>query len=359
MEVRPQMRRPLAAVVILAALVLVCWRTWARPAYPPQPAKPEPDLANIRYGPHDRNILDLWKAKPDRKGGQTGLTPLVVFFHGGGFRMGDKSSVPGWLIARCQDAGISVASANYRLSQDAPYPAPMCDGARAIQFLRHRAAQFGLDPDRIAASGNSAGAGIALWVGFHDDLADPRSPDPVARQSTRLLCLGVDGAQTSYDPRFIHQLIGGRAHEHPALKWFYGLPHSELDTPKAHRLYEEASPITHVSAGDPPAILFYTEPDEPLPAGARDGQGIHHPRFGRALKASLDPLGIACILRHSQDFPEDDDPKERMYREMVDFFVSRFSQPTLATPRNANEALSLVTVPLHSVSESSLNGPHH
>jgi acetyl esterase/lipase len=319
MKARPQARRRLAALGIVAGLVAVCWQSWARPARLPQPPKPDPDLANIRYGPHDRNVLDIWKARS--RAGPAGPTPVVVFFHGGAFRLGDKSSVPGWLVAKCLDAGISVASVNYRLAPGAPFPAPMLDGARAIQFLRARAQAFGLDPRRIAASGSSAGAGIALWVGFHDDLADPRSPDPVARQSSRLTCLGVDSAQTSYDPRFIRALIGGRAHEHSALPAFYGLARSELDTPGAHALYEAASPINHASAGDPPVILFYSEPGGPLPPDAQPGQGIHHPRFGRALKARLDALGVECIVRHVNDFPEPDDPREAMFREMTAFFV--------------------------------------
>ncbi len=283
------------------------------------PIKPPPAHRNVRYGPHDRNVLDLWRAKP--KLGQAGGTPLVVFFHGGGFRQGDKASVPAELVVKCLSAGIAVASANYRLSQDVPYPAPMRDGARAIQYLRLHAEEFGIDPARIAASGSSAGAGIALWIGFHDDLADASSSDPVLRQSSRMACLGVDGAQTSYDPRFIKQVIGGRAHEHPALVPFYGLADSDLGTPRAHRLFEDASPIHHASAGDPPVVLFYSEPDDPLPAGARAGQGIHHPRFGAALKARLDPIGVECVVRHVKDLPARDDPEEAEFREMTAFFA--------------------------------------
>ena len=87
-----------------------------------------------------------------------------------------------------------------------PFPAPMLDGARAIQFLRLKAKELGIDPARIAACGNSAGAGIALWAGFHDDLADPGSADPVLR-GNRLAwpAWALSGAQTSYDPRFIKQ----------------------------------------------------------------------------------------------------------------------------------------------------------
>jgi acetyl esterase len=197
----------------------------------------------------------------------------------------------------------------------------MLDGARAIQYLRLHAKEFGIDPTRIGASGSSAGAGIALWVGFHDDLADPKSPDPVLRQSSRLTCLAVDGAQTSYDPRFIKRVIGGRAHEHPALRPFYGLADSDLGTPRAYRLFADASPIEHATPDDPPVILFYTEPDEPLPDDARPGQGIHHPRFGAALKAKLDPMRVECNVRHTDDFPARDDPDETMAREMTAFFM--------------------------------------
>jgi len=200
----------------------------------------------------------------------------------------------------------------------------MLDGARAIQFLRSQASDLGLDPSRFAASGSSAGAGIALWVGFHDDLADPASRDPVARQSSRVRCLGVDGAQTSYDPRFIKALIGGRAHEHSALRPFFGIKSdSDLDSAKTYRLYEDASPLNHASSDDPPVILFYKEPNKPLPPNTKPGAGIHHPRFGAALKIKLDQAGVECIVHHQNDYPSQADPYEAEYRDMVDFFVGR------------------------------------
>ena len=149
----------------------------------------DPDVENASYGPHERNVLDLWKAKPQRP------TPLVVHIHGGGFRAGDKSSLSPALLDLCLNAGISVATINYRLSQQAPYPAPMHDGARAIQFLRSKAKEWNLDARAIAATGGSAGAGISLWIGFHDDMADAKSADPVKRQSTRLSAMGVLAAQ--------------------------------------------------------------------------------------------------------------------------------------------------------------------
>ena len=322
MSVRPRSRRA-AVLVLLALLFMLGWRSWGRPFSLFDPAKPAPDEANLQYGPDERNVLDVWKAKPRPE--QTGPVPAVVFFHGGGFRSGDKSSIPAWLVIKCLDAGISVVSANYRLSQTAAFPAPMLDGVRTIQFVRYKATELGIDPGRIAASGSSAGAGIALWVGFHDDLADPKSSDPVARRSSRVCCLGVDGAQTSYDPRFIKSKIGGRAHEHSALRAFYGIKSdAELNTPSTHKLYEEASPLNFVTSDDPPAILFYAEPNAPLPPDAKPGQGIHHPRFGQALKSKLDPLGVECVLHHWNDYPKGEDPSEEMCRDMTRFFDRQF-----------------------------------
>jgi acetyl esterase/lipase len=315
-----------ATVVQAAAFAAACALAALGPPAPAQPeaAKPKPDVRDARYGPHERNVLDLWQAKSDRP------APLVVFIHGGGFRGGDKSNLAPALLRRCLEAGLSVAAINYRLSQHAPFPAPMRDGARAVQFLRAKAAGWNLDPKRFAATGGSAGAGISLWVAFHDDLADPDSADPVARQSTRLSCAAVQGAQSSYDPRWIKKTIGGRAHEHPALVPFYGLKPDELDTPKAHKLYEEASPINYATADDPPVFLFYAEPKGPLPPDARPGQGIHHPKFGEALKERLDALKVECAVRHRDDYTGKGPPAEALAREMVDFFRKHLADRTPA-----------------------------
>ncbi|MCI0682743.1 MAG: alpha/beta hydrolase [Gemmataceae bacterium] len=268
---------------------------------------PKPDLANVKYGPHERNVLDLYKAGADRP------TPLVVFIHGGGFRAGSKEQLNPALLDGCRKLGISVMAINYRLSPEVAFPAHYMDCARAIQFARLHAKDWNIDPKRVAATGGSAGAGTSLWIGFHDDLADPYSSDPVQRQSTRLVCMAVLGAQSTYDPRMIKKLIGGRAHEHPALQGFYGLKSDELDSPKAHKLYEAAAPINYLSAGDPPVYAFYSEPKGPLPADAKPGQGIHHINFGTYMKEKMDALKIECIVRHREEVANPT-------REMVEFF---------------------------------------
>src|SRR5262245_33970485 len=172
-------------------------------------AKPAPDLTNVKYGPHRRNVLDLWKAKSDKP------TPLVVYIHGGGFAAGSKETLNGYMLDALLKAGISVMAINYRLSPGVSFPAHYLDSARSIQYARLHAKEWNIDPKRIGATGGSAGAGTSLWIGFHDDLAEPNNSDPVLRESTRLSCMVVIGAQSTYDPRKIKEWVGVAASKHP------------------------------------------------------------------------------------------------------------------------------------------------
>ena len=199
--------------------------------------KPPPDFANVKYGPHQRNVLDLWKAKSEKP------TPLVVFIHGGGFSGGSKELLSPALLEGLLKAGISMMAINYRLSPEVHFPAHYLDCARAVQFARLNAKEWNIDPTRIAATGGSAGAGTSLWIGFHDDMADPTSSDPVLRQSTRLRCMAVAGAQSSYDPRVIKEWVGEAAAKHPALNGFFGVTDETRDTPEAFKRYESSSAI--------------------------------------------------------------------------------------------------------------------
>jgi acetyl esterase/lipase len=249
---------------------------------------PKPTHADVKYGPAARNVLDFYQAKSDKP------TPLIVNIHGGGFVGGDKrASINAVSLKFMLDAGISFASINYRFvdGKDTIFPAPQHDGARAVQFLRSKAKEWNIDSKRVACMGGSAGAGISMWIGFHDELADPKSDDPVLRESTRIQAIGTFGGQGTYDPIQIKELIGGRAWEHPSIFKVYGVTTAEEalhPTPERRKLYDETSAITHLTKDDPPLYMVYNEADGPLPADARPGQGIHHPNFGRQLKKKMD-----------------------------------------------------------------------
>jgi acetyl esterase/lipase len=281
--------------------VLLAGLTAALAQQRPQP--PAPDYADVRYGPHERNVLDVWLAKSPTP------TPLAIYYHGGGFRGGDKRTINIELLEKLRANGISVAAVNYRLSNVAPYPAQMHDSARALQFLRLHAGRYNIDPSRVGAFGGSAGAGISQWLAFHDDLADPANSDLVLRQSTRLSAIAPFAAQSSYDPRFIQKLMNSNQ-VHPALVYFFGMSSpADVDNPKFFPLFEDSSPINHLTSDDPPILVFYNQRNEPLPENSTGEVHIHHPKFGFVLKEKADRLGVPCtvILRedHPSGFPVD------------------------------------------------------
>lgn len=168
-------------------------------------------VADISYGSDPEDRFDVFMPSCDEP------TPLVVYIHGGGFTGGEKEGIYE------EDAGsirtflgecIAFASVDYTLLE-VPEPAtpaslqsaveqggvrvPMLDAARALQFMRYHADELNVRPDRVVLLGRSAGAGTSLWLGTHDDLADPDNPDPVLRESTRVTAVVLEATQATYD----------------------------------------------------------------------------------------------------------------------------------------------------------------
>ena len=184
-----------------------------------------------------------------------------------------------------------------------PVAAPLLDAARAIQFLRSKAKELNIDKRRIAATGGSAGGCDSLWLAFHDDLADPASADPVARESTRLWCVGGTAAQTSLDPKQLAEWLPGIAYGPHAFgvsghgKGKEALFREFLDRRDewlAKGYIQEYSPWALVMSDDPPAYLEYPgSPLDPKPGQTQDWQ-THSPRFGLQLKKRMDEVGVEC-----------------------------------------------------------------
>lgn len=290
------MRRYNIFTLTVAALAAIWFFSSAALAQKPTAQKPEPTYGDVSYGPAARNVLDFYQATSEKP------APLLIHIHGGGFVGGDKrQGLNAAMLRVLKDSDVHFASINYRFvdGNDVIFPAPQLDGARAVQFLRTKADEWNIDAKHVACFGGSAGAGISLWIGFHDDLADPDNADPVLRQSTRISAVGSFGGQPTYDPIKIRKLIGGRAWEHPSILKVYGLKSADQalhPTPKMRRLYDESSAITWLTKDDPPVFMVYNEPDGPLPANAKPGQGIHHPNFGRMLKERMDKLHIENVF---------------------------------------------------------------
>ncbi|MBI3878722.1 MAG: alpha/beta hydrolase [Verrucomicrobia bacterium] len=282
------------AIAFIASLCVLCGQLAAAPGAPPKPT-----LANVPYGPHERNVLDFSKAQSDRP------TPLVFVIHGGGWLNGDKSGFNN--TAQYLAAGISVVAINYRFIPQAeadklvpPVKGPLLDAARALQFVRSKAAEWNIDKARVAATGSSAGACSSLWLAFHPDMADPKSNDPVARESTRLWCAAVAKAQTSLDPAQMKEWTPNSRYGGHAFG-FKGDPAKNLsafDEFLARRdtilpWIAEFSPYALVTADDPPVYLNYTTP----PALGQDREDpTHTSNFGVKLQERCKNAGVECEL---------------------------------------------------------------
>lgn len=261
--------------------------------------RPAPTFADVQYGPHERNVFDLWLPEGASKDKPV---PVFVYFHGGGFVAGDKSKFD---PRPYLEQGYAAMSGNYRFvdGKDVLTPIPMTDCARAIQYLRYKASEFGIDPTRVAVSGGSAGAVITMWIAYKDDMANPDSNDPVERQSTRVSCIVPKSGPTNLDPAWIVANLGGSKEVHSSLPVFYGVQDGDFSSKKVRRLVEDASVINHASADDPPSLIIYGgELDNvPLPEDASQGLVIHHPYFGKILKDKLDELGVECIFQFGRN----------------------------------------------------------
>jgi len=126
----------------------------------------KPTFDDVKYGPHDKQHFDLYRADTEAP------APLVVFFHGGQFITGDERSTRPFDVPALLAAGISVASIDYRETNQAPFPGPFEDAEMAIQFIRFYAEQLHIDPTRVAGLGDEAGGNLALYLALHDDLFD-------------------------------------------------------------------------------------------------------------------------------------------------------------------------------------------
>jgi len=253
--------------------------------------KPDPTRPDVAYGDHKRQVFDLWITPADEP------TPLVIYIHGGGFRGGNKN-INANSLKTFQKAGLSVAAIHYRLSDSGPYPFMMEDAARCLQTIRHRASEWNIDSDKIACYGGSAGAGISLWLGFHDDLADPDSSDPIARKSTRITAAATTNGQSTYDLRTFRKWFGvPELKNHEALYKFYDVKaESDWNSLRVKKLMKDASAITHLTKDDVPVYMTYNRGNVPVDNSTAEGVWVHHVKLGLKLQEAMSKLDLECIV---------------------------------------------------------------
>ena len=252
-------------------------------------------FANEKYGPHERNTFDIWLAKSETS------TPLVVYIHGGGFTGGDKSRYfQSADVIRFLDAGVSVATINYRFMNEPPYGilGSMNDSKRFVQFIRYHSEKYNIDKTRIACTGGSAGAGTALWLAFTNDMADTESTEPVLRESTRLTCAGAFATQATYDIFQWDEILGFPITQTPeqlqAVARAFGFKSAEnRDLTKETQIRNDLDFLAKMDKNDVPVFIFNKHKGG-IPENQDDMN--HHPLHAKTLKERADIVGLQAIV---------------------------------------------------------------
>ncbi len=204
---------------------------------------------------------------------RAGLVPVVIFIHGGAWLFGSRELPPeywpaGSLFSACIEAGMAVASIDYRHSREASYPAQLHDGKAAVRYIRQYGADLGIDTERIAVWGESAGGHLAALIAL---VSDPELEGregvvgPSSAVSAVVDFYGVSDVDSlppfldSFPPEWVDELE--RAGQ--------GMPPEPIDVLLQNTTLPDAraavSPVTHVTAAAPAFLLVHGEADGLVP----------------------------------------------------------------------------------------------
>jgi len=179
--------------------------------------------------------------------------------------------------------------------------------------VRSKAAEWKIDKTRIGGCGGSAGGFTSLWLAFHPDLADPKSADPIARESTRLSCVLAFVPQTSLDPKQVQAWIPNNEYGNHA----FGLPSMQDFIAKRDALLpwiEKFSPYALATSDDPPVLLFY---DNPPNLGKPFKDPPHSANYGAGIAEKLKAVGIEHEINYNNDYAH------MKYPDLFGFIVAK------------------------------------
>jgi hypothetical protein len=274
-------------------------------------------FVNEKYGAHERNNFDLWLADSKEP------CPLVIYIHGGGFVGGDKSRYydsEDWI--RFLDAGISVATINYRFMNEPPYGifASISDSKRCLQYIRKNATRYNIDRQRIACTGGSAGAGTALWLAFSKDMADPINADPVLRESTKICCAGAFATQATYDilqwSEILNLPLNTTPEELHIIARAFGFKSADgINLWEQTEIREKLDFLGRMNENAAP-FFVYNRREGGIPTN--DDELQHHPLHAKKLKEKADELGLESVVYAPAIGINDPSGKD-----LVDFFLEK------------------------------------
>ncbi len=263
------------------------------------------ELKNIEYGKvGDRSLqLDLYLPE---KAAQP--VPGLIFIHGGAWSGGTRD-VYKYYTVRYAKKGYVAATISYRLSGEAPFPAAVEDAKCAVRWMRANATKYHIDPNKIAVIGGSAGGHLSMMVGYSSDVAALEGNGGNPGVSSH-----VQAVVSFYGPC---DLTTDFARNNGAVKKFLG----DKTFEEAREAYPLASPITHLSKGDPPTLILHGTLDDVVQIDQSD-----------TLAAKLKELGIPCVYDRLEGWPHAMDLAQ-VVNDRGQFFMNEFLAKYLPLPK--------------------------
>lgn len=289
------------------AAVLVVVAGFARVGQAQRTAVPLETLARLEsfsqpYADYNgrRLRLDLYRPKE-----RTKPLPAVVCIHGGGWRNGDRGSQTAVAQALAANGYVAV-TITYRLRDEAIFPAAIQDCKAAVRWLRANAKRLGVDPERIGATGLSAGGHLAALLATSGGIKELEGEGGNAEFSSIIQACVACGAQSDLESERIQGL--SRRPQDPFYRGFLGGTFDEV--PKQYAL---ASPRHHLDESDPP-LAFAT--------GQKDDPSTH----ADAIREDLKAKGISTGLLVIPDAPHAFQGTQKFFDEYMKFTLEFFDR---------------------------------
>ena len=270
----------------------------------PKPPEPVPTHANISYGPHEHQLIDIYLPK---KGDAP--YPAILWF-GGIWKASKHPANLGFFDSK----GIAVIAVETRTMEDAtaakekvPVSYVQNDAIRVVQFVRHNAAKWKLDPKHLATGGGSQGAQPALFVGCSRDWAKPDASDPVERESSLVTCVAAYRCQPTFDPQRMQEWV-------PGVKW--GAPAFGMSFEDSLKHRDELLPLIkrwspdHLLHKDAAPMFFENEWGQTKPDDVTQANyDVHCPRWALGFQKLALAAGAECHVKFP-GHPADDPAKD-------------------------------------------------
>ncbi|HEV3386599.1 MAG TPA: hypothetical protein VG097_17410 [Gemmata sp.] len=280
-----------------------------------QPPKPMPTYADVSYGPHEHQRIDVYlPPKGD------GPFPVVVWFGGIWKPARGPARLDYFWNAQCAIIAVQTRTMTDAVEDKVAIPISYVadDSCRVVQFVRLNAAKWKLNADRIAVGGGSQGALPALFVACSADRANPKSSDPVERVSSKVTCVAAFRSQPTIDPKQMQEWV-------PGVEW--GAPALGCSFKESLKRYDELLPTIKIWSPDhllhegTPPIYFennwrLTKPDD---IGETDYK-VHSPAWGLGFQKLAKKVGVVCYVKYP------DHPSEK-YKDIWDFIVGELKAP--------------------------------